>query len=763
VNRADGDTLASMLRRLYDRLSAPIRSRGATVFIALSIVVGFVVGVAAAALIGALELVAEGVHWVDGRMGSAEAAVLVTIPLGLLMAWSIARRFAPETAGDGVPEATEALAIRSGYIPTRAAPLKIITTALTLGGGGSAGREGPIVLIGGSIGSSIARHTGLGEDRIRSLVAAGAGAAIGASFNAPIAGMLFAMEVILGNFAIRHLNAVVVASVTAAVTTRSLVGEELILRSFPHRVRDARELLLYAALGVLAAVVGWLFLKLIDRTEALGAFRRPWLRPVLFGLLVAALAWAEPEVFGTGQEFVRGLINLVSVDSIVWGTLLLIGGAKLLATALTLGSGGSGGAFMPSLFIGAVLGAAFTDIVAPVWSFSELEPGGFAVVGMAATFAAVARAPLTSILIVFEITQDYGLVLPLMLATSLATLLGDRLHRESVYTMALAKRGIRLSRRSEIDLLDTVRVGDIAAPSPVLVGPAASTADVQALLDETRMHGVPVVDPDEGLVGIVTVTDLVRSGGPSESTLVGDVMTPRPVTATPSTPVSVVLQRMASLGIGRVPVVDEDDPTLLVALFRREDAVKAYHQALGQEVHHDLGRSRLQARVAPGTDFHEVMIPPDSVADGRLLKEIPLPAGVTVVSVRRGTGVVVPDGNTRLAGGDVLTVFARDGQHDQLLSRMHADDTAELELVVGSDQARFFDLEVPDRSAAAGKVIREIAVPGGCTIVSVRRGDEVLIPDGSTELLPGDVLTVFAKPASRRLFAERLLEPVDLG
>jgi CIC family chloride channel protein len=353
-----------------------------------------------------------------------------------------------------------------------------------------------------------------------------------------------------------------------------------------------------------------------------------------------------------------------------------------------------------------------------------------------------------------------------MLATSLATFLADRVHPESVYSMALARRGVRISRRSEIDLLDTIKVGDIASPSPVIVSPTMTTAQVQELLDRTRMHGIPVVDDAERLVGVITVTDLVRSGGPSDTVMVRDAMTTRPITASPSTPaitaspstpVSEVLERMASLGIGRVPIVAEEDPTRLVALFRREDAVKAYHQALGQEVHHDLGRSRLQARVAPGTDFHEVRVPDDSVADGRLLKEIPLPSGVTIVSVRRGTTVVVPDGNTRLVAGDTLTVFARHGQHDQFLSRMHADDTGELERVVGSDQARFFDLEIPADSIADGRAIRDVPVPGGCTLVSVRRGTEVIIPDGSTTLVAGDVVTVFALPASRRLFADRLL------
>ena len=742
-----------MLRRLWAAVVGLVSQRGTTVFLALSLAVGVVVGIAAAALIGAIEGIHEVVEWAGDETGLPELVVFAVVPLGFLGAWATARRWAPEVAGDGVPEATAALAIRSGYMPTRSAPLKIVATALTEGPGGSAGREGPMVQIGSAIGSSIARHTGLGEDRVRSLVAAGAGAAIGASFNAPIAGMLFAMEVILGNFAVRHLNAVVVASVSAAVTTRSIVGEDNILRAFPHRVDDPRELILYAALGVAAALVGWLFLRLVHLAETTRV-RRAWLRPVMAGLAVAAIGWWEPDILGTGQNFTSGLINLLSGESIVWYTLLAIGGAKVVATALTLGSGASGGAFMPSLFIGAVLGAAAADLIGEVWTVSELRPGAFAIVGMAATFAAVARAPLTSILIVFEITQDYGLVLPLMLAASLATFLGDRVHRESVYTMALSRRGIRLTRRSEVDLLDTVSVGDVASAAEHIADVAASTAEVQGLFDRHRVHGVPVTEDGE-LVGIITVTDVLRTGGPQDSVRAAEAMTPRPVTATPSTPVSQVLERMAALGIGRVPVVDEHEPGRLVGVFRREDAVQAYHRALGQEVSHDLDRSRLQARVAPGADFHDVEVPAGSLADGRTLKEIHMPGGTTVVSVRRGHEVVVPDGDTGLLAGDVLTVFARGGLLDQLVQRLEVDDTQELEAVL-DDGARFFELEILHGSVADGRVIKEVAIPSGCTVVSVRRGEEVLIPDGNTRLRSGDVITVFARPASRRVLAERL-------
>ncbi len=340
-----------------------------------------------------------------------------------------------------------------------------------------------------------------------------------------------------------------------------------------------------------------------------------------------------------------------------------------------------------------------------------------------------------------------------MLAASLATLLGDRVHRDSVYTMALARRGIRLSRRGDVDLLDTVEVGSIVASDPVTVAPATPLDEVREVMDRHRLHGLPVVE-DRSLVGILTITDLLRASG--DAGVAADVMTPRPVTATPATPVSSVLQRMASLGVGRIPIVSEDDPSELIGVFRREDAVTSYHAALEQEVDHDLGRSRLQARVASGADFEDVEIPAGSIADGRTLKEIPLPGGATVVSVRRGLEVLVPDGSTRLQAGDVLNVFARPGVDLELLKRLEAGDTAELDVITGDESARFFDLEVPAGSVADGRPIREVAVPSGCTIVSVLRESDVIIPVGATVLEAGDVLTVFARPGSRRSLVERL-------
>jgi CIC family chloride channel protein len=656
-------------------------------FLGLALLVGVLVGGAAALLIEAISWIQDGLRWVSEEATEVgRYAFLASVPLGLLGAWWIGRRFAPEIAGDGVPESIIGLAVHAGYLPSRGAPLKILATSLTLGSGGSAGREGPIVQIGATIGSAVARRTRIGEDRIRSLVAAGAGAAIGASFNAPIAGMLFAMEVLLRAFSVRHLSAVVVASVAAAVTTKSLVGEERLLEAPPYGLIDARELVLYAAIGLLAVVAGYALLRVLSGMDELGGHfaRFGWLKPLLAGLVVAGIGFFEPRILGTGQEFVAEVLNFSLLGEELWWVLLLLAALKIIATSVTVGSHASGGAFMPSLFIGATLGAAFGELIAPIWTISSLRPGAFAVVGMAATFAAVARAPLTSILIVFEITQDYRLVLPLMLAVVLATLITDLIHPESVYTLPLARRGVRLVRSSEVDVLDTVQVGDVMTLNPLTVPEGMTAHEARETLDRGRRHGAAVLDENERLVGIVGITDVLRAEGRPGSTRVAEVMTRRPVTVSPGTPVSVALERMAALGVGRLPVVAENDVSQLVGMFRREDAVRAYHQALSEKTDHEMARDRLRRRTHPGAEFFDFRIPPGSMADGKYLREVTWPEGCTIVSVRRDRVVYVPTGNTRIVRDDVVTAFATASARRAVIDRLNAtgdEPTAEIPLL----------------------------------------------------------------------------------
>lgn len=667
-----------MARQWMARIRALVGTRGAAVFLVAALVVGVLVGLAAALLVTLIGVVGDAAEPV--REGSSAwsglgrwAAVLV-LPVGIMVSYAIARRWGPGVESGGVTETMVGLSLHGGYLRTRTVASKIAATAATLGTGGSAGREGPVVQIGATIGSSLARHTRFGEDQIRSLVAAGAGAGIGASFNAPIAGMLFAMEIILGNFAIRHLNAVVVASVAAAVTTRMLVGEERILSGPAHQLDAPAELVLYAVLGLLAVGFGILFLRVLDRVEGRewSAQLPPWTRPLFFSVVVGLLIAAEPQLLGTGQAFVGELLRLdVGADRVWWG-LMIIAAAKTLAAASTRAGGGSGGSFMPSLFIGAAVGGGFALLVEPAWGLSEIDPGAFAVVGMAATFAAVARAPLTSIIIVFELTQDYGLVLPLMLATSLATVIADRLHPATGYTLPLVNRGVHLPSTEDIDLLDTVTVGQVMTLPGTTLTPDISTEHAEMVLDESHHHGVPVVSEDR-LVGILTFSDIARDGGPREDRSVRDVMTPRPITVFPGMPVSAALARMAALDIGRLPVVADEDPLKFVGMFRRSSVVRAYHHALGGSTARSLYRERHRISTQPGATFFEIPIPANSAAHGIRVRELNWPESATLVSIQRANRVIVPHGDTRLETGDTLTGFGSGDSRVEVALLLEAD------------------------------------------------------------------------------------------
>ena len=652
-------------------------------FLAIAALVGVGVGVGAATLVTLVRWLQE--LLVPFAIAEGRAWIFLTVPTGFLIAWLLAKRLAPEVAGDGVPQAVAALEVQGGRMRARIIPLKILATAVTVGGGGSAGREGPIVQIGAAIGSVFSKRFNLGEDQIRSLVAAGAGAGIGATFNAPIAGMLFALEVILFSFAARHMSAIVIASVTAAVTTQSLVGEELAIRAGVYELADARELLLYAGLAVVIVAIGVLFLRLLG---GLDRFVRPreaalgLLRPLIAGLLVAGLVFVEPGVFGTGQAVTNRL--LAGEVSEVWWVLMLLGLAKVAATALTLSSGASGGAFMPSLFTGAAVGTGFALLIEPFWGISTLNSGAFAVVGMAAMFAVVGRAPLTAILLVFEVTgaRDYQLILPLMLTATLATFLAERFHPDSVYAMTLKTMGVNVRRTGEVDVLDTIDVGAVMTPPALIVGPNDDLTELERRLHEHQSHGAPVVENGR-LVGIVTISDIARSRTVGKGGIVGEAMTQRPATVTPTTRVSRALERMAALGVGRLPVVAEDHPDLLVGMFRREDAVRAYHEALTTTTDVELHRARLAQRTSAGAGYYDFRVPPGSIADGRAIREVSWPEGSTLVSIRRERDVIVPRGDTVLLRGDLITAFGTPTSKERVVERLNAgadEPTAEISL-----------------------------------------------------------------------------------
>jgi CIC family chloride channel protein len=411
--------------------------------------------------------------------------------------------FAREARGHGVPEVMYAVARRGGRIAPQVAAVKALASALCIGGGGSVGREGPIVQIGSALGSTLGRIVRVAEMRMRVLVACGAAGGIAATFNAPLAGVFFAMELILADFTAQAFGMVVLSSVTASVIGRAAFGNAAFLHLPGFTVGHPIEYLLFAVLGLFAGVVGVVFTRVLYAIEDLcdRVWRGPeWLRPAVGGVLLGGLLLALPQMYGVGYPV---LGNGVAGRYTLWFLLVLMAG-KMVATSLTIGIGGSGGVFAPSLFIGAMFGSFYgaalhhlaPGVVGPV--------GAYGLIGMGAVFAGAARAPITAVIIMFELTGEYSIILPLMAAIVLATGVSNAISRDTIYTLKLRRRGIDLSRGRGVDVLHAMTAGAVAAPVDTVVAGTDTLADVAQLLADKRVAFAAVVDGAGDYLGMIT-------------------------------------------------------------------------------------------------------------------------------------------------------------------------------------------------------------------------------------------------------------------
>ena len=612
-----------------------------------------------------------GVHilaW-DGLGGLLEGIApfhLLIIPaVGGAIFGPLIYRFAREAKGHGVPEVMEAVALRGGRIRPRVAVVKSLASALCIGTGGSVGREGPIAQIGSALGSTIGQAFHLSDERVRNLVACGAAGGIAATFNAPIAGAIFALEVILGQLHAVYFGAVVISAVTADVVAHIFEGD---LRAFvmpEYALVSPWELLLYTLLGILAALVAVAFTRVLYVSEDLwDRFRFPeYFKPVLGGLLLGVVGILTPKLDGFPRVFGVGYatINQALVGELALQVTLVLLFAKILATILTLGSGGSGGIFAPTLFMGAMLGEAFGQVAHLLFPTITAPAGAYAMVGMAAVFSGAAHAPVTAILILFEMTGDYHIILPLMLATVMSTLVSRSISRESIYTLKLTRRGVHLRQGQDIDVMQSIAVRDAMTTD---VDTVPLTMSLEQLADEfsrSHHHGFPVVDGAGELVGVVSIQDLERANavGPVDGRAVADIVTREGLlVAYPYEPMWKALRRLSRRDVGRLPVVEEEGSRRLVGAVRRSDIIRAYDQAIAARAHHQHRAEVLHLGQVDGTSFLHVRIPSDSSAVGQRISELELPEECLIISVRRGRKLHLVHGYTMLEGGDRVTVFA---------------------------------------------------------------------------------------------------------
>jgi chloride channel protein, CIC family len=482
-----------------------LRLRENQIFLALTILLGVFGGLSAVLFTLAIEGTR---HILFGAAPSAWRLVLVPTGISVITGFLLAKFF-PDARGSGVPQTEAAFHLHNGFIPLRVVIGKFLTGALCVGSGHSMGREGPSVQIGAGIASALGRWLRLPPSRVRSLVPLGAAAALSAAFNTPVAAVLFALEEIIGDMNAALIGSTVVASVTAVIVSRSILGDETLFRVPAYHLVHPAELIGYALLGIVGGIISLIFCKGLVRARGL-FYRLPaWskvLQPAMGGLMIGLILLFTPQVMGVGYEYVDQALD----GALALRMLLLLGGMKLVATIVSYASGNAGGIFAPSLFLGAMAGGAVGMAMHSFAPFPTGDPGAYALVGMGVLFAGIIRAPMTSVFMIFELTQDYQILVPLMLANLLSYMISARFQPKPVYHALLEQDGVHLPGLSTRLAASTYRAGHFMSADPFFIPPGASVKQAGELI-AGESGDCFLVGRDRTLSGLVLRTRIEES------------------------------------------------------------------------------------------------------------------------------------------------------------------------------------------------------------------------------------------------------------
>ena len=591
----------------------------------------------------------------QGRVASAHLpwlglAFFVVIPvIGGMIYGPLIHRYAREARGHGVPEVMIAVADNGGLIRPQVSVVKAIASALCIGTGGSVGREGPIVQIGSALASALGQWIRMPENRLRILVACGAGGGIAATFNAPVTGVFFGVELILRELSIDALFSVMLSAMVADVIARLFLGSRPFLSGFPPGImlHHPRNYLLIAVLAVIAGLIGIGFKTVLYRTEDLcdRAWRgRPeWARPAVGGIALGLLLLALPQLYGVGYPV---MYKAVGGSYVLWFLILLAAG-KIIAASLTIGIGGSGGVFAPSLFVGATSGMAFGEIARHLLGPGAGQPALYAVVAMGAVFAAAARAPLTSLASVVEMTGDYALTLPVMLAVAVATPISRALSYGTIYTTKLLRRGTDIDRTTPWRALSDLKVADAMRPLPAPL-PAA---------------GEPTGSDGQRAPAAALLPGPVTHRADPQALFVGESL-------------AQALRQLVVYGRDGLPVLSEDGQHVLgwvtnnrvlqtVAQKINTAQVQATQAQLAAEWALPDPEAALREPPNPlrGYQVLEITIEPGSPAAGHPLRTLTCPPSTSVVSVLHNRRIRDPDPALTLSPGDRIILLARRPSH----------------------------------------------------------------------------------------------------
>ena len=510
-------------------------------------------------------------HWA-WRLTAPMLAGLIISPLLF--------RFAPEVRGPGVSEVIKALSLHDGIIRRRVTAIKSLATATYIACGCSVGREGPIVHIGASIGSSLTQMLRLGPNKRRLAIACGAAAGIAATFQAPMAGTMFAVEILLFDLEIASLSNIVIASVTGTMVAKTFWSNESIFQIPFFTLYHPGELLLYVLLGLCAGFLSLLFMAYIFSLPKLfNKLRIPeWLAPAVAGLAVGGIGLFVPEALGVGYESINEVMSGQSVFGFV--ALLLV--AKLLTTGLCVGSGMSGGVFAPSLFLGAMLGCLFGHIANLFWPDMPLAPAHYGLIGMGAFVAGTTLAPITAILTIFEFTYNYQVILPLMAACIPSLIVVRLFHEFSIYETKLLTQGIRIVRGHDANRLRSLKVKDTMCKEYEFLRTSTPFNVLLKMILHSPFPHFMVLDEKDALAGVLSLRDLrSRLADPDykgDDEVAADLMTKQVVTVSENQNLEDAFHLFTQGNFSFLPVMHQKNPQKVVGYLKKDDLLNVYER-----------------------------------------------------------------------------------------------------------------------------------------------------------------------------------------
>ena len=523
--------------------------------------------------------------WGDGDLVDAIKSVPIYLKfgipvIGVLIVALFVNKFAKEAKGHGVPEVMNSVATQNGFMRMRVVIVKALASAFSIGTGASVGREGPIVQIGSAFGSSIGQLFQVSAIRMKTLVACGAAAGIAATFNAPIAGALFASEVILGDFSVVAIGPIIISSVFATITSRHFYGDHPAFTPPEYVLNSPVEILFYIILGVAAGLIGWLFVKSLYYSEDI--FEKSNLpigiQALIGGTILGLLAIILPDVLGVGYKS----MDMALTSTIPFYLVILILFGKIFATSISLGSGASGGIFAPSLFMGSMLGHSLGTVFHNLFPNITASPGAYALVGMAALVAATTHAPITAILIIFEMTSEYSVILPLMVTSILATVITTRMLDGSIYTIKLKRRGVDIHGGTDMALMGQLQISRLKQQFVEIVQEETLLSELLDKMSRGDQHNIYVCKGEDVLVGIVTHGMVRRYLNRVEEihplTQVKDICNYHFPTVNDNTPIHELMKLILEYDLRSIPVVDQNG--ILTGQVLRRDILREYQEMI---------------------------------------------------------------------------------------------------------------------------------------------------------------------------------------